>query len=416
MRIGIIGTGVSGLVCAYLLHTIADVVVFESADRLGGHTNTIDVKEGAKTLAVDTGFIVFNDRTYPNFIRLLDQLGVESQPSTMSFSVTCDRTGLEYNGTSINALFAQRSNLLNLSFLRMVWDLMRFNREALEVLNDKHQGHHLNLREYLATKNYSRAMIDQYLVPIGASIWSANPRLFDQIPASYFVAFLRNHGMMSMNDRPIWRVIKGGSRQYVEKLIRPFAASIRKTTHITRIRRDPERVVVMDRSGHTESFDHVIVASHSDQALAMLADPSDAEREVLGAIPYQGNPTVLHTHQGVLPRKRRAWAAWNYHLPKERTEAVPITYNMNILQNLEARETYCTTLNRGADIPSERVVQSLHYDHPIYTQASVAAQKRWEEINGIRRTWFAGAYWGFGFHEDGVKSGLRVCERFGRTL
>lgn len=416
MRIAIIGTGIAGLVCAHLLHPIADIVVYEASDRVGGHVNTINVQEGERTHAIDTGFIVFNDRTYPGFVRLLDDLGVASQPSTMSFSVSCERTGLEYNGTSIDTLFAQRRNIANPRFLRMVADILRFNRAAPAILSPGHPFHGATLRAYLDSASYSREFIERYLIPIGASIWSANPSLFDGIPASYFVSFLLNHGMLSINDRPQWRVVKGGSHRYVEALIRPFADRIRLGTPVSSILREGDSVVVRDRTGATESFDHTIVAAHSDQALAMLADPSEAEREVLAAIPYQANDTILHTHAGILPANRKAWAAWNYRIPAHRTQAVPITYNANILQSLDARETYCTTLNRGEEIPSAKVIRRISYEHPVYTSASVAAQRRWDEINGVRRTWFAGAYWGFGFHEDGLQSALRVCAHFGRGL
>lgn len=415
MKIAIIGTGISGLVCAHLLHRDHDLTLFEANDYVGGHTHTVDAEQKGRRYAVDTGFIVFNDRTYPNFIRLLGRLDVESQPSSMSFSVRCETTGLEYNGTSLNTLFAQRRNLFRPSFHRMIGDILRFNREATEWLDSADDSDSTSLLNYLNANGYSREFIDHYIVPMGAAIWSADPDLFSTFPAGFFISFFKNHGMLSVKDRPQWRVIKGGSRGYVDKLIAPFRDLIRLRTPVAVVRRFDHHALVTSVSGEPEKFDVVILAVHANQALRMLADASPREREILGAIPYQSNHTVLHTDSRLLPRSRRAWASWNYHLPLQHRGRATVTYNMNRLQTLKAPKPFCVSLNRTEDIDRNRVLGRFLYDHPVFTPEGVAAQRRWEEING-GRTFFCGAYWGYGFHEDGVKSALRVCERFGRRL
>jgi predicted NAD/FAD-binding protein len=414
MKIAIIGTGIAGLTAAYLLSTDHDLTVFEANDYIGGHTHTVRVDTAHGTYAVDTGFIVFNDWTYPNFIKLLAQLGVPSQPSTMSFSVKCERLGLEYNGTSLNTLFAQRGNLLRPSFHRMLRDILRFNREAPTLLQDSTTN--LTLGSYLDHNRYSSEFIEQYLVPMGAAIWSADPRRMFAVPARFLIQFFHNHGMLSVNQRPQWRVVVGGSQEYVQRLIRRFRDRIRLGCPVQQVTRYPTHVAIKSAGHEAEQFDHVIIATHSDQALAMLADPNAAEQEVLGALPYQPNETVLHTDESLLPRTPRAWASWNYHrLPGEQSQ-VAITYNMNMLQRLRAPQTFCVTLNRTAAIDPSKIIRKMTYHHPIYTQAGVTAQKRHTEINGVNRTFFCGAYWGYGFHEDGVNSALAVCQYLGKRL
>ncbi len=416
MNIAVIGTGISGLVCGHLLHEEHDLTFFEANDYVGGHTHTVDVGQENTSYAVDTGFIVFNDWTYPNFIRILDRLGVESQPTSMSFSVKIEKTGLEYNGASLNTLFAQRRNLLRPSFHRMIRDILRFNREAPALLAVAEASDEVTLMDYLRQNRYSEEFVEHYIIPMGAAIWSADPRQMRRFPARYFVNFFKNHGLLSVSDRPQWRVIKGGSREYVEKIIQPFRNRIRLGAPVEWIRRHEEFVEVKPRAGESERFDHVIVAAHSDQALRMLADPDNRERDILGAIPYQPNETVLHTDATVLPKRRRAWASWNYHLLHEQQRPVAVTYNMNILQSLTSRDPFCVSLNLNGQAAREKTLQTFEYHHPVYTAAGVAAQKRWPEINGARRTWFCGAYWGYGFHEDGVNSALRVCREFGKEL
>ncbi len=409
MKIAIVGSGIAGNVVARRLHAQHDITVFEAAGHIGGHAHTHSIELAGERHEIDTGFIVFNDRTYPNFVALLRELGVESQPSAMSFSVRSEASGLEYNGTSLNSLFAQRRNLLRPSFHRMIRDILRFNRRAPRLLEG---GADTSLGEYLSEQRYSRRFIDDYLVPMGAAIWSTDPARMLDFPARYFVRFFHNHGMLSVNERPQWRAIRGGSARYVEKLVAPFRHRIRLNTPVESLRRLPGRVMVQARGAKLERFDHAFVACHADQALKLLADPTPLEREVLGAIRYQENEAVLHTDTALLPRTRRAWAAWNYHVLPEAASKVALTYNMNILQTLAARETFCVTLNRSRDIRPERVLKRLVYHHPLYTAAAAAAQQRQHEVNGARRTYFCGAYWRFGFHEDGVVSALSALRHF----
>jgi predicted NAD/FAD-binding protein len=408
MRIAIIGSGIAGLTVAHQLDGRHDLTIFEAETWAGGHTHTIDVPAPGGPLAVDTGFIVFNDWTYPNFIALLEELGVASQPTSMSFSVHREDTGLEYNGTSINALFAQRRNLLRPRFLLMVRDILRFNREAPALLAGSDDD--LTLGEYLEQNRYGDAFREDYLLPMGSAIWSAPPARTAGMPARHFVEFFHNHGMLSIDRRPQWRVVQGGSSRYVEALLRRFTGQVRLDCPVEHISRRPECVHLRTRAGQEESFDAVVLACHSDQALGLLADPTPAEREVLGAIPYQSNEVVLHTDASLLPRRRRAWAAWNYRRTGSDPSApVSVTYNMNILQGLGGDTQYLVTLNDTRRIAEDRIIARLSYQHPCYDRAAMAAQWRWEEINGVCRTWYCGAWWGWGFHEDGVVSGIRVA-------
>ncbi len=398
------------MTAAYRLSRDHQVTVFEAADYVGGHTNTVDVEHAGRQYAIDTGFIVFNDWTYPNFIALLDELGVAWQPSAMSFSVRCEQSDLEYNGTSINSLFAQRRNLVRPSFLRMVRDILRFNREAPALLDDATAT--LTLEQYLDRQGYSRYFVDHYIIPMGAAIWSSRPLDMLHFPARYFVEFFSNHGFLSVDDRPTWRVIQGGSREYMKRLSAPLARGIRLSTPVASIQRQPHQVAVRTRAGDVEHFDQVFLACHSDQALRLLSDPSAEESAVLGAIGYQANEALLHTDERLMPRRPLARAAWNYHLPIEQYERVTVTYNMNILQTLRAPVQFMVTLNRSADVDESRVLRRFVYHHPVYTTAAVAAQARHAEISGVRRTHYCGAYWGYGFHEDGVNSALAALRIF----
>ena len=410
MRIAVVGTGIAGNIAAYHLNREHDITVFEAESRVGGHSHTHNVEQDGRHYSIDTGFIVFNDWTYPNFIELLTDLGVEAIDSEMSFSVKCGRTGLEYNGTSLNSLFAQRRNLIRPSFWRMLRDILRFNREAPALLAP--DASDVSLGQYMRLNKYSREFIDQYLIPMGAAIWSAAPDTMRQFPARYFVRFFQNHGMLSVDDRPTWRVVRGGSAQYVGKLTAPYRDRIRVNTPIESIRRLPTHVLVKARGREPERFDAVFLACHSNQALRTLTDASSEEREILGAIPYQPNEVVLHTDTSVLPQRRLAWAAWNYHIPRLPQERVAVTYNMNILQRLQSRTPFLVTLNMTPAIDPSRIIKRLSYDHPMFTPAGVAAQSRQGEINGINRTYFCGAYWRYGFHEDGVVSALNALDHF----
>jgi uncharacterized protein len=412
-RIAIVGAGISGLVCAHLLRESHDITVFEANEYAGGHTNTVRVDTADASLHVDTGFIVLNDRTYPNFERLLAGVGVQTQASDMSFSVS-DGRDFEYNGASANGLFARRSNLARPSFHRMVRDLLRFNREAPALVGLNGSGP--SLGDFLAEGGYSRQFVKGLIVPQVSAVWSADPRRIWDFPASMLAEFFANHGMFGFADRPTWMTVKGGSARYVEALTAPLGERLRLSTPVRRVERFDDRVEVTPAGGDPESFDDIVLAVHSDQALRMLADPSGAEAEVLGAIPYQPNETVLHSDRSLLPRRRRAWASWNFHLQERPSGKTTVTYHMNRLQSLRADRELCVTLNRTEAIAPESVIRVLRYDHPVYTPAGLAAQRRWHEVSGVRRTHYCGAYWGYGFHEDGVVSGLRVCAQFGRSL
>jgi predicted NAD/FAD-binding protein len=413
MRIAVIGAGISGMVAAFLLHEEHEVTVFEANDYVGGHTHTVDVALADRILPVDTGFIVFNETTYPNFLKLLGKLNVARQDSNMSFSVHCEKTGLEYCPSTLDKLFAQRRNLLRPTFLRMVRDIFAFRKRLSDMAELPAD---VTLGQYLAQTNRSQAFVEYFIIPMGAAIWSADPRRFQEFPARMFARFFLNHGFLNVRNQPQWLVIEGGSRQYAEVLTAPFADRIRLNCPVRSIRREAEAVEVVCGRGDSERFDHVIVATHSDQALALLADPSEREREILGAIPYQENQVVLHTDTAMLPRRRKVWASWNYRIPRDERQAVAVTYDMNILQSLHAAEEYCVTLNQTEKIDAEKVVRRLVYAHPVYTPAGLAAQQRHHEISGLKRTHYCGAYWGYGFHEDGVNSALAACKYFGRGL
>lgn len=420
MRIAIIGTGISGLVCAHLLHPLHDVRMYEANAYIGGHTNTVTVEHEGRSIAVDTGFIVCNDRNYPNFLRLLERLDIRPTPTSMSFSVRCEDTGFEYGGASLNALVGQRRNVINPEFLRMVRDIFRFNREAPKVLEDEADDADANqptLGQYLEKNGYSSAFIDRYLIPMGAAIWSSATGGVRAFPVRFFVRFFHNHGMLQVRNRPTWMTIPGGSRRYVEAITAPLADRIHLNTPVMRIERSADAVEVLTAGGRRERFDEVIIATHSDQALRLLGPgATPREQEILGALPYRENDTVLHCDERLLPLRRRCWSSWNYHMLVDDPGEAVVTYNLSMLQHLPTRVPLCVTLNRTERIDPGRILARFRYAHPSYTPAGVAAQRRWDEISGINRTHFCGAYWGYGFHEDGVRSGLRVCARFGATL
>lgn len=411
MKIAIIGSGIAGNTLAYYLHPHHDITVFEAESHIGGHTHTHHIQHEGKDMTVDTGFIVFNDRTYPNFIKLLDELKVAWQPSSMSFSVRCEHSGLEYNGTTLNSLFAQRSNLFKPSFYRMIRDILRFNKQSLELLAE---GGEIRLGDYLKQNGYSQQFIDYYIIPMGSAIWSTDAAQMLEFPARFFIRFFHHHGMLTVNDRPQWRTITGGSASYVQTLTTGFADRIRLNTPVESVRRLKKSVRVKPRFGEEEKFDYVFFACHSDQALRMLSDPSPAETEVLGAIPYQDNAVYLHYDSSMMPKRKLAWAAWNYHVCKPALDRVAVTYNMNILQNLQSNEPLLVTLNHTRDINPAKVIKRIHYTHPVYTVAGAAAQARHGEISGVNRTGYAGAYWRNGFHEDGVVSALEAIQHFER--
>ncbi|MFV0928530.1 NAD(P)/FAD-dependent oxidoreductase [Pseudomonas palmensis] len=415
MKIAIIGSGIAGLTCAHLLQRQHAITLYESSDRIGGHTHTVDVQLGERHYAVDTGFIVFNDWTYPNFIRLLDQLGIASRPTEMSFSVHDPQTAHEYNGNTLNSLFAQRRNLLSPPFWGMLYDILRFNRQALNDLEQQRVNDTLSLGDYLYMNGYGERFIDHYIVPMGAAIWSMPLAQMLGFPLQFFVRFFKHHGLLSVNDRPQWRVVEGGSRSYLAPLCAPFAERIRLNCPVLGVTRDADGVSLFSRAG-MERYDKVVFACHSDQALLMLHDPSQAEREILGALRYADNDVVLHTDTRLLPRRPLAWASWNYRLGGSPSQPAAVTYNMNILQGIDAPQTFCVSLNQTGAIDPGKVLGRYTYAHPQFSLAGVRAQARHAELCGARHSYYCGAYWGNGFHEDGVVSALRVADQFGEQL
>ncbi len=416
MRIAIVGTGVAGLAAAHLLHRHHDVTIFEADARPGGHANTVRVELDGRELAVDTGFLVYNERNYPGLVRLFDRLGVATVPSDMSFSVADEASGIEWRGTSASTVLAQRRNALRPGFARMLADVVRFNRTARALLAEGTDTR--SLAELLAEGRWSRRFVEWYLVPMGSAIWSAAPSTFLHMPALTFARFFDNHGLLTFGDQPAWRTVEGGSRRYVDAVLAPLGRRVRLATAVEKVTRVAEGtawagVEVLSSDG-PEHFDHVVLACHSDQALELLSDASDLEREVLGAIRYQPNPATLHTDERLLPRNRRAWASWNYHRPARQSDRATVTYRLRNLQGIVASRELLVTLNRDEDVDPGSVLARFTYAHPVLDGPAVAAQRRYDElVGGGRRTWFCGAYWGYGFHEDGLASGVRVARALG---
>lgn len=410
MRIAVVGSGIAGLASAWLLSRIHDVVLFEANGYLGGHTHTHDIKLFDRSYRVDSGFIVHNPQHYPLLTRLFEELGVASQPTTMSFSVRNEASGLEYNATTLDTLFCQRRNLASPRFLGMVRDLFRFYRQAPALLELDDEGP--TLGDYLAQHRYGDAFRDEHLVPMASALWSSPSAKILSFPARYLAQFMANHQMLQVSDRAQWRVVCNGSVSYIEALRARWHLTERLGCAVHSVRRHPEGVEVQTASG-VERFDQVVLACHSDEALALLSDASERECDVLGAIQYQDNDAVLHTDASLLPTQRKAWAAWNALIPRQREDACTVSYCMNLLQGIASPEPFIVTLNGGEAIQSDKVLRRMRYQHPVYDHASVAAQSRKAEIQGQQRTWFAGAYWGWGFHEDGMCSAVEVARALG---
>ena len=415
MKIAIIGSGISGLTSAYLLNRKHDITVFEENDYIGGHTHTHNIKIKDKEYAVDTGFIVYNERTYPNFIKLLDTLGVERQLSTMGFSVKSASEDYEYAGESLNSLFAKRSNIFRLGFLRMLYEMYRFGKKSdstglgLDVS--------ITLGTYLRNENYSNEFINYFIIPMGAAIWSTPANKVLDMPAYFFIKFFYNHGMLEIINRPKWWVIKDGSSAYIKKIIKGFESKINLSSPIRTVSRlDNGIEIETANSKKPLMFDAVVFATHSDQALGMLKDPTEKEKDILSSIPYQKNEVLLHTDSSVLPKRKLAWASWNYQLDSNPESPVVLTYNMNILQSLDCDETFCVTLNDHQSVDKSKVLKKITYHHPLFTVKGIEAQKRKLEISGVNNTYYCGAYWHNGFHEDGVVSALEVCKHFGEQI
>ena len=415
MKIAIIGSGISGLTAAYLLNRKHDVTIFEANDYIGGHTHTHKVNIDGKKYSVDTGFIVYNERTYPNFIKLLDLLNVERQLSTMGFSVKSISKDYEYAGESLNSLFAKRSNIFRFGFLRMLYEMYHFGKKADSSGIGLDAS--VTLGDYLKKEKYSGEFINYFIIPMGAAIWSTPANKVLNMPAYFFIKFFYNHGMLETINRPNWWVIKNGSSEYIKKIIRGFENKINLSTPVKTVARKNEGIEIqLAKKEETLKFDSVIFATHSDQALEMLENPTDTEKDILSSIPYQKNEVLLHTDSSVLPRRKLSWASWNYQLDSDPALPVVLTYNMNILQSINCKEILCVTLNDHNSVDKTKILKKITYHHPLFTVAGINAQKRKSEISGVNNTHYCGAYWRNGFHEDGVVSALDVCKDFGEQL
>ena len=412
MKIAIVGSGISGNTIAHLLHKKHNITLFEKNNRIGGHSHTHNIEINGSPISVDTGFIVFNKKTYPLFSSLLRELDVAYEDSKMSFSVFSKKTGLEYNGTTLNTLFSQRRNIFNPKFIKMIFEILRFNKESLGLLNTSKE---LSLGDYLAKNTYSDYFLKNYILPMGSAIWSSNLETMIKFPAKFFVTFLHNHGMLSINNRPQWLTISNGSKSYVQKLCHPFIDKIRLNSNIKFIERKSNKVIVHSKYG-SENFDYIFMACHSNEALAILKDASNNEKEILGAIPYTNNEVYLHTDSSIMPKYKLSWAAWNYNIDSKESEPITLTYNMNILQNIKIETPVLVTLNPKGCIDPKKIIKKLNYAHPTFSIDSINAQKKHPIISGINRTFFAGAYWGNGFHEDGVKSAYDSVKQFNQLI
>ncbi len=421
MKIAIVGTGISGLVAARRLYRNHDITLFEAASRVGGHTNTIDVEVGGRDYAIDTGFIVYNESNYPHFTQLLGELDVASQTTSMSFSVRCESIDLEYKGeakadgrgVSWPGLFAQPRNALRPRFWRLLRDILKFRRVAPAAL-DLHDEQ-CSVAEFARDNGLSDAFVDLYLVPLGASLWSCPPRTFRGFPMRFVSEFLANHAMLDIGQRPVWRVVRGGSREYIAPLTAPFRDRIRTSARVERIVRGNDGILVATQDT-CERFDHVILASHADTSRALVENPFPIEQEVLAAFPYQSNVAILHTDHSVLPRRRQAWASWNYRADEPASDTGTVTYNMNVLQGIDSDTTFCVTLNDEHRIDTSKIVQRIPYDHPVFTVGRQRAQSHREDLIDLDGISYCGAYWGYGFHEDGVRSALEVANRIDQRL
>ncbi|XQW83379.1 NAD(P)/FAD-dependent oxidoreductase [Thalassotalea piscium] len=411
-HIAIIGSGISGLSAAYLLSKKHQVTVFEKNSQVGGHTATVDIEKEGEKHAIDTGFIVFNDKTYPNFLALLAEIGIGKQATEMSFSVHNCQTGLEYNGHNLNTLFAQRRNLFRPKFWTLVKEILRFNKLCKTIFEQQNFQSGMTLGDFLNKQGFSPFFAEHYILPMGAAIWSSSLVQMEAFEFKFFVQFFHHHGLLNIADRPQWYVIPQGSRSYLSPLCRPFKDAIQLNSNISGLTRENGKVQIHFNEAPSETFDEVVIACHSDQALALLKDASDDETTILSAMPYSENSVVLHTDTKLLPKRNKAWASWNYQLSSDRSKAASVTYNMNILQGLNSKHTFCVTLNQKEAIDPQKILKEFTYHHPVFTSGSINAQKQREIICGKRNTHFAGAYWHSGFHEDGIRSAVEVAQRF----
>ena len=408
----IVGSGISGLTAAYLLSKKHKVTVFEKNSHIGGHTATVDIEKSARSYAIDTGFIVFNDKTYPNFLALLSEIGIYKQATQMSFSVHNCKTGMEYNGHNVNTLFAQRRNIFKPKFWLLVKEILRFNKLCKAVFHKQNYQPGYSLGRFLSDNSFSDFFAEHYILPMGAAIWSSSLAQMEEFEFRFFVQFFHNHGLLNIADRPQWYVIPNGSRSYLAPLCQPFKDNIVLDAKISGVNRKDHKAELLFDDGRSQAFDEVILACHSDQALALLNDATNDEKNILSAMPYSTNSVVLHTDKALLPKREKAWASWNYQLSEDRSKAASVTYNMNILQGIDSEHTFCVTLNQKEAINPDAILREFTYHHPIFSAQSIMAQKQRKMICGINHTHFAGAYWHNGFHEDGVRSAVEVAKRF----
>ena len=411
-NIAIIGSGVSGLTAAYLLSKKHHVSVFEKESKIGGHTATVDIEKSGKSYAIDTCFIVFNDKTYPYYLALLDEINIGKQATEMSFSVHNCHTGLEYNGHNLNTLFAQRVNIFKPRFWMLVKEILRFNKMCKRIYEDNVYKPGLTLGQFLAENKFNAFFAEHYILPMGAAIWSSSLTQMEGFEFRFFVRFFHHHGLLNIKDRPQWYVIPKGSRSYLAPLSAPFKHNITLNAEIESITRYNNKAQINFANAPQQEFDEIVIACHSDQALALLNDATTDEQAILSSMPYSKNSVILHTDKRLLPDRETAWASWNYQLSQDRNKAASVTYNMNILQGLESEHTFCVTLNQKEDIDPNSILGEFTYYHPIFSADSIEAQNKRSQICGKKHTHFAGAYWHNGFHEDGVRSGVEVAERF----
>ncbi|HCL94975.1 MAG TPA: FAD-dependent oxidoreductase [Gammaproteobacteria bacterium] len=411
MNIAVVGAGVSGLVCALGLGRHHNVTVFETANRAGGHAHTVAVHDGRSGIAIDTGFIVFNFANYPLLSALFDALGVRSQPSDMSFSVRCDVTGFEFSGSNLNTFFAQRGNLLRAESWRLLKDILRFNRDGIKSF-EAGLGDQITVGDFARQHGYSDVLVDRYLLPLGGALWSCDTRTFRNFPMRFVLEFLSNHAMLQIGNRPIWRTVTGGSRHYVEQIARALGSRLCLNRPVSQVLRAGQGVKLLFGGGDSQIFDEVVLATHADTSLALVAEAEEEERELLSAFPYQDNEVCLHTDTRVLPRTQRAWASWNYRMKEGMRSGTCVTYNMNKLQALDSAKTFCVSLNQREDLRLDTILHKETVRHPLFVPGRDEAQARHTQMIRRRGLSYCGAYWGFGFHEDGVRSATQVCDAF----
>jgi predicted NAD/FAD-binding protein len=408
MKVAIIGGGISGLMVAEQLEGLCEYTLFEKSDYLGGHTDTHEVTIQGKSYRVDTGFIVCNRNVYKNFFKMLDKYTIKTQKSNMSFAVNNLDSGMIYNATNISSLFCQKKNIFNPKFYRMIFDIIRFYKEAEKVLNS---GTEISLGNYLINEKYSQYFIDEHILPMTSALWSGDFDSIKQFPLVYLLSFMKNHQMLQINKRPSWETIVGGSSHYVKTLCKNLNGNLLTNTQVTGVKRSNDKVIIKTETNDHE-FDHVFFASHSDQTLNLIKNPTITETEILSSIPYVKNTIDLHTDSSILPNQKKAWASWIVNKYPDQNDQCTVNYYMNLLQNIECPEPLIVSLNQSNYIDDKKILKTIIYQHPVYTANTIAAQKRIHEIQGKNNSYFCGAYWGWGFHEDGAKSAVQAVSQF----